>query len=467
MINPRDIKRATLLNQKKSVWLCSVRRSPIWITPRNAPYLRPYIVLVMDADADLVRHTESIEEYPTTDELMNHILRAMLKPMSSSGRRCRPEMIAIDDRNMVEALADRLSELNVRCEYRVAMNLIDKALLSMAKDMRGGELPPALIDIPRVTVPLLEDFFKSADLFYRAAPWNLLSDDEPIEIEYDGMTRYAAIMGNAGVTFGLATYESKEDLDIIYSTDDPETTAKMASLTVTYDNPMFLSFRDLDEIEKRGWPVEEEEAYPLTIKIIPPGDIVTLSVDDLTFMAAALKALPDFISNHLCRDGETVSPAQCTYHLSGIHNNREISFTFPIDDFGDDLDIAFEIIEDFIDGWHDDDPETYHFSRLAGIVIISFLNRLEDEGFAYSTIDRHEKNCWYIGKFLCREHGNKFFSPELFMGPPRYVQEFAKEVSDAPSTIRSYQATWRKLARYVTLKEKVQIEFFNDLDDID
>lgn len=37
----------------------------------------------------------------------------------------------------------------------------------------------------------------------------------------------------------------------------------------------------------------------------------------------------------------------------------------------------------------------------------------------------------------------------IFLGGPFYLDEFRRKVSNSPSTLNSYQATWRKLERYV------------------
>ena len=76
-------------------------------------------------------------------------------------------------------------------------------------------------------------------------------------------------------------------------------------------------------------------------------------------------------------------------------------------------------------------------------------------GFSYQAsnsfddYNKHVDNCWLIGKFTCDYDYHETFSPEIFRGEPSYLVEFKRKVSDDPSAIKSYKATWRKLARYV------------------
>lgn len=66
---------------------------------------------------------------------------------------------------------------------------------------------------------------------------------------------------------------------------------------------------------------------------------------------------------------------------------------------------------------------------------------------------KHANNCWLIGKFTCDYGDYETFSPKIFRGEPCYLSEFKRKVSDSPAALRSYQATWHKLARYVRRSE--------------
>jgi len=84
-----------------------------------------------------------------------------------------------------------------------------------------------------------------------------------------------------------------------------------------------------------------------------------------------------------------------------------------------------------------------------GQFLFEFLDDVDAEGLSERTIHKHTNNCWLIGKFTCDYGYRETFSPGIFRGEPGYLGEFKRKVSDSPAALRSYQATWRKLARYV------------------
>ena len=90
-----------------------------------------------------------------------------------------------------------------------------------------------------------------------------------------------------------------------------------------------------------------------------------------------------------------------------------------------------------------------HSSRefIRGLFV--FLDDMDTESLSDRTYNKHVDNCWLIGKFTCDYGYHETFSPEIFRGEPSYLVEFKRKVSDAPSAIKSYETTWRKLARYV------------------
>jgi hypothetical protein len=113
----------------------------------------------------------------------------------------------------------------------------------------------------------------------------------------------------------------------------------------------------------------------------------------------------------------------------------------------------------FINGWNYD-QDSPDFARQVGLLMIGFFQSLLDEGLTEKTMDRHEENSWWIGKFLCDKYRQESFSFDMLYGSPRFVHEFANEVSDAPTRINAYRTTWRKLSRYAALVEKVPFEEF-------
>jgi hypothetical protein len=81
--------------------------------------------------------------------------------------------------------------------------------------------------------------------------------------------------------------------------------------------------------------------------------------------------------------------------------------------------------------------------------LLEFLDYLEWTGLSEQTLRKHEQNCWLIGKFTCDYGSFKTYTPAIFQGGPRYLGEFRRKVSSSANAVDSYQATWRRLGRFL------------------
>jgi hypothetical protein len=261
-------------------------------------------------------------------------------------------------------------------------------------------------------------------------------------------------MGFGGQEFGLAIYLSAKDLKLQYVEQDPDRLMrKMTAMSVTYCEPDLLAFDDLDMIVKHGWPVAGPNAYPLTMKSVPPGELSPLGSTEIALFAAALRTLPDFVTQHLRGEGATLHAAEATYPLPNVHANRQIAYRYPTDvpelaALRDNAAANDEEIERMIEQWFWDEP-SHAFARQVGAFLLDFLNDLEMTGVSRQTLRKYEQNCWLIGKFTCDYGGFKVFTPAIFQGGPRYLNEFRRKAGSSAGALTAYQATWRRLDRYV------------------
>ena len=184
----------------------------------------------------------------------------------------------IDDQELVQALAPQLAEIGVRCDYAAALPALETVLREMSAHLNQGEERPGLVEVPGITQPLLAEFYAAAAYFYQQAPWRWVDNLAAIEVRYPATGRavYAVIMGFGGQEFGLAVFPTAEDLGFQYSHLEPDQLMqKMTALSVTYGESDFLAFDDLDAITKHGWSLAGSNTYPLMMKNIPPGKIIS------------------------------------------------------------------------------------------------------------------------------------------------------------------------------------------------
>lgn len=445
------------LSQTNATWHVTVRRAPAWITPKNQPPYRPYLILVLDAQNGRIRQTAIKDDRPTPETVLEVLTQAMTRPVPGGGKRCRPARLVLDRSDMVSALAPRLLEMGIRCDYQATSAMMAQALRSLESSMNRGQLRPSLMRAAGVTVPLIAELFEAAAEFYRQAPWRWLDNLMPIEYRYpaDGPARYLVVMGSGGEEFGLAFYASLDDLRLQYGDHEPEELyKKITALAITFDEPMALAYDDLDALEEYGWPVAGPHAYPLPLKAVPPAArLVPLNADEVAAMAACLRAVPPFVNEHLRTEAGPLRAAQATFPLPGVHAGRQIALRYPVDlpdvwtgPSAGQLDEAE--LEQMIEHWYWDEP-SHVFARQTGAFLLRFLDFLESQRVPERALRKHEQNCWAIGKLVCKHGGHTAFTPSIFLGPPAYLDEFRREFSASPDAVTSYKITWRRLGEFV------------------
>ncbi|MCX6032254.1 MAG: hypothetical protein NT169_23545 [Chloroflexi bacterium] len=456
---PNSLDKAAGLSQIHTTWHVTARRARVWITPKNKPAYRPYIVLAVDTSTNLIRCAQMEDDRLTAERTLAILADAMLKPTFGSGKRCRPARIILDNAGLAQAITESLAAIGVRCDYQAKLPATDAALREMDAHMNRREPLPGLLSVPGVTVPLLEELFSAAVEFYHLAPWRWLDNVQPLEVHYgaDGPPRYIVIMGFGGQEFGLALYPTLEDLRIQYTGLEPEQVfKKMSTVSLTFDEPMVMGFDDLDAIEQYGWPVANARAYPLLMKVTPPQKVGVPAAAEIALLAAALRTIPAFVTERLQANLGMARPSQASYPLSNVHAGEQITLRFPVDvpelaayqGKMESLAIDEDDLQAFIGDWNYDRAAP-QFAREMGTFLIYFLDDLALSGLSEQSLRKHDSNCRLIGKFICDYNYSTVFSPTVFLGGPAYLAEFQRKVTDAKTALTSYKATWRKLESYV------------------
>jgi hypothetical protein len=162
MMMSSPIDQIRRLHQSKTTWLCTARRAPFWIMPKDTPPYRPYVVLVLEQASNQIRQTHVLDEPPTPEAALDVLVKAMLSSLPRRllglGGRSRPKQILIDDVDLAKALAPRLAEVDVLCEYRPTLAQMNTALREMEAHMTKREPIPGLLSLPGATQPLVGEF---------------------------------------------------------------------------------------------------------------------------------------------------------------------------------------------------------------------------------------------------------------------------------------------------------------------
>ncbi len=259
--------------------------------------VRPWMVLVSSRTRDLVLAHALSEKAPSPEALWDIVAAAMEAP--AAGEPHRPTELQVRPGGPWDALAGHFEAIGVACSPSEVLDQVDYLFDDLTRHMAGVD-PPGLLDMPGVVPAQVGRMFEAAAEFYRRAPWRSLGYEAVIRIEcdrYESGPWFAVIMGQSGLTLGLALYEDLTLLRRMWAgkLSDEEGARRTVALTVTFDDESSMPEVDLEAIERNGWPVAGPEAYPSVFRkerglsMRPP---LAWEVD---LMDACLRAIPDFV----------------------------------------------------------------------------------------------------------------------------------------------------------------------------
>src|SRR5262249_32867005 len=124
---------------------------------------------------------------------------------------------------------------------------------------------------------------------------------------FGGGPWYAVLMGQAGMTSGLAVYDDPTTLTRVQEGDlDPEEMAEVtAGWAVVFGDKNDLPQADLEAAEQRGWRVAGPQASPSAYRTDPGLQMRSPTADELHMLEACLRAVPEFVRKKSRRVGPT------------------------------------------------------------------------------------------------------------------------------------------------------------------
>ena len=446
------------LRQTDEVWESTIRRMRTWITPRNQSPYRPYVILTASQTGKVVG-SNVVDDFPTPDQVLNALAKTMRRPSLGGGRKRRPAVIYVDDEALVEALAPKLQEVDVRCEYRHTLREAEQALLSMEQFMTKQEPIPGLLKSPGVTPFMVNGLFEAAAYFYREAPWRWIDDSRPIEVRYppDGRLRYAVVMGHGGETYGLAVYSSTGELREVYAGTHPsKLIGRMEWTSLLFGEIMEVPFDDLDDMEKYGWPVAGELAYPIPIRVTRSGHPVRPGKSELLWFEAALLAIPTFVRDYMQADGELARPAEATLAVTMADGEYNIHLRYPVPGFEIPHEEEWAAIEE------EEETQAEAARERNAELLRTFEQWLTRKNLSARTVQRHLDNVEVFAGEYMAEGGSMEIPRPADQAETVDVDEFLSEwfVREAErASARAVEANITSLKRfYRCLGEMGQME---------
>jgi hypothetical protein len=201
-----------------------------------------------------------------------------------------------------EALRPHLDEIGVGLAVAEALDQMEIVFQGMCAHV-CGKPKPGLLDMPGVSPGQVAGFYEAAAAFLRQAPWKEVGYEAAIKVEcakYHSGPWYAVLMGQSGLTMGLALYEDLKALRRLWAGEraDEDNARQSVATTVTFGEEWDIPVADLEAARRHGWQVARPDAYPEVfhkergLSLRPP------LAWELELLEACLRAVPDFVSRH-------------------------------------------------------------------------------------------------------------------------------------------------------------------------
>jgi hypothetical protein len=287
------------LPHEYDVWQADARQMPDWIRVGGQP-LRPWVVLVTSRSNDLVLAHEMTEEAPPAALLWDVLVQAMQHP--AAGTPHRPTELQVRADEHWDSLKPHLDEIGVSLAVTEELDQADNVFTEMCEHV-CGKPRPGLLDVPGVRPEQIASFYEAAAFFFRQAPWKKVGYEAAIRVgcaKFRGGPWYAVLMGQSGLTTGLALYEDLGTLRRMWAGDraDEESARQSVATTVTFGEEWDIPVADLEAARRYGWPVARADAYPEVfhkergLALRPP------LAWELELMEGCLRAVPEFVGRH-------------------------------------------------------------------------------------------------------------------------------------------------------------------------
>lgn len=267
------------------------------IVPGAPEHAREWrIVLWVEEETELVVAARLFEAEEPLAAFVNVLLEAQRQPAAGPPR--RPARVAVRDRRLAALLEERVGGLDMEVQLVRRLELWDRAARDLGESLSRGSEASYLAG-EGVEPADVAAFFEAAADYYRAAPWRLLGDDEPVELAWSGREGpvWAVVLGGAETTYGLALYLSGRELAAIYAKSEVEALARAEAIAVTFEGEGTLPPRMREERRRHRWPVAGPAAYPVPLHS-SGSDVVPVTRDDLALLALALRAVAELVRRH-------------------------------------------------------------------------------------------------------------------------------------------------------------------------
>ncbi|MGH7636173.1 MAG: DUF6930 domain-containing protein [Gemmatimonadaceae bacterium] len=246
------------------------------------------VVLLVDPAGEIVIGAEPMDSR-SAEEVARRLIGFMLRP-AKPARPCRPAVLRVRDSDLRGALRDLTGDALPEITTAGDFAYLDTVAADLSQTL-------AALHPPREIPPLPDDeqtglLFKAAAVFYNAKPWRVLADEVPVRVQIGTeVPRFAAVLGGAGMTFGLALFHDTDAMQTQASLFE----AQSIALTFGAESEVPQEWRALRR--RRKWPIASPSAFPVPLAH-DGGAATTPSLLDLRTLEVALAGVAGLVARH-------------------------------------------------------------------------------------------------------------------------------------------------------------------------
>jgi tetratricopeptide (TPR) repeat protein len=285
------------LPSSDDVWQADFRQLANAI-PLTGESFRLWVVLVTNRGNELVLAHKVIEEAPAPALVWDTLVQAMQHP--ALGQPHRPRELQVRQRGEWEALRPHLEEIGVALSVQDQLDQWDAVYEGLSEHL-GGKPQAGLLEVPGMKPEAVARFFDAAASFFEQAPWKKVGYEAVIKIDsgkFQSGPWYALLMGQSGLTIGLAVYDNLRLLETLWQrgADQEESARQATATTVLFGDAIDMPLADLEAIEKYGWKIARPDAYPAVFRKEPGLSMRPPLAWELELMEGCLRAIPAFVN---------------------------------------------------------------------------------------------------------------------------------------------------------------------------
>jgi len=179
----------------------------------------------------------------------------------------RAARLKVTDPAVAGLITATLADRHTTVEVVDAVPAAHDVLRQLAED--SGEEVPAALSAPGVTAERLHAFAEAAAVFFRAAPWRHLDNDDVIAVEAPtpppGLS-HIAVMGHWGLDFGLMFFPSRAAVERLLDSAGNPARVPDALWSVSFEEFDDVPWADADAFEQLGLAVAGDRACPVAAR---------------------------------------------------------------------------------------------------------------------------------------------------------------------------------------------------------